>query len=97
MIGTIEGIKLVSVVGIPDPVAIDLPAALFVRKEGYEDLTGEEVVRIVSEKLPVRNHLLGGAYLVDALPMGENGKIQTKVVQEMALNIYRRNSMTVRN
>lgn len=85
--------KIVSVVGIPDPVATDLPAAVFVRKAGYEDLTEEEIVRIVSERLPLRKHLLGGAHLVDELPMGANGKIQTRMVQQIALNSFRRNSL----
>lgn len=93
VIESIEGIELVSVVSIPDPVAIDLPAAVFVRRPGYDDLTEEKVMRIVSERLPARKHLLGGAYQVDKIPILGNGKIQTRVVREIALTCYRRNSL----
>jgi acyl-coenzyme A synthetase/AMP-(fatty) acid ligase len=84
---------MVAVVSIPDPIAIDLPAAVFVRRAGYDNLTEEEIIRIVSERLPARKHLLGGAYLVDAIPMLGNGKIQTTVVKEIAMDCYRRNSL----
>lgn len=84
VIGTIEGVELVCVVGIPDPVAIDLPAAVFMRKAGYDDLTEEKIIKIVSERLPARKHLLGGAYMVDKLPMTVNGKIQKTMVEKIA-------------
>lgn len=86
-----DGIELVSVVGIPDPVAIDLTAAVYVKKAGYEELTEEKVIQLVSEKLPERNRLHGGAYCVDKLPMGESGKIQVRLVQEIAARSFRRN------
>jgi acyl-CoA synthetase (AMP-forming)/AMP-acid ligase II len=96
VIESIEGIELVSVVSIPDPVAIDLPAAVFVRRPGFEHLTADRIVKIVSERLPARKHLLGGAYMVDEIPLLGNGKIQTRVVKEIALDGFRRNSLKVR-
>jgi acyl-coenzyme A synthetase/AMP-(fatty) acid ligase len=59
---------------------------VFVRKAGYDDLTEEKIVRIVSERLPARKHLLGGAYLVDKLPMNVNGKIQKQIVEKIAFS-----------
>jgi acyl-coenzyme A synthetase/AMP-(fatty) acid ligase len=53
-------------------------------------LTEEQIIRVVSEKLPARKHLLGGAYMVDHLPMNVNGKIQKKMVEKIAV---RRNSL----
>lgn len=91
VIAAIDGIELVSVVGIPDPIAVDLAAAVFVRKAGFEKLTEEKIIQYVSEKLPERNRLLGGAYCVDKLPMGENGKIQFRAVQEIAARKFKRN------
>lgn len=79
-----------SVVSVPDPIAIDLPAAVFERQPGYESLTEEYIVRIVSEHLPARKHLLGGAYRVDEIPVLGNGKIQIRLVREIALNCYQR-------
>jgi acyl-coenzyme A synthetase/AMP-(fatty) acid ligase len=93
VIGSVEGVELSCVVGIPDPVAAYLTAAVFVRKTGFDDLTEDKVMQVVSKKLPSRKHILGGVYMVDQLPLTVNGKIKKNKVLEIAIEM--RNSRLV--
>lgn len=86
VIEQIEGVKFVSVVGIPDPMVTDLPTAVVVLKSGYEDkLTQDDILKFAASNLPVNKHLHGGVHFVDKLPMTASGKIQKKKVLEMLL------------
>lgn len=86
VIEQIKGVKFVSVVGVPDPIAVDLPTAVVVLKSGYEDkLTEDDILEFAASKLPVNKHLHGGVRFVDKLPMTASGKIQKKKVLEMLL------------
>jgi acyl-coenzyme A synthetase/AMP-(fatty) acid ligase len=84
-IETIEGVELVSVVGIPDPEAVDVAAAIIVKRKGFEALNESQVKDAVASKFPHYKHLHGGVYFVDELPMTANGKIQKRFVKEIAV------------
>jgi 4-coumarate--CoA ligase len=87
VIEVIEGVEMVAVVGLPDPIVTDLPTAVVVRRKGFEDLTEEKILRVVAEKLPVNKHLHGGVFFVDELPMTLSGKIKKNSVIEMIMKI----------
>lgn len=88
IIESIEGVEFVSVVGIPDPVATNLPAAVIVKRPEFEDLTEQFIIDYVAEKLPECKHLHGGAHFIDELPMTPSGKIQKRFVKVIAIKEY---------
>lgn len=81
--------ELVSVVGIPDPKATNLPAALILKRPGFESLTEHDVMSSVGEKLPFYKQLYGGVYFVDEMPTNANGKILRRVIREIAIAKYK--------
>lgn len=82
VIEKIEGVELVSVVGIPDEVVGYLSTAVIVKRPGFESLTEKHVMDYVVAKLPESKykHLHGGVYFVDSLPTTASGKIQKRIV-----------------
>jgi 4-coumarate--CoA ligase len=88
IIAEIEGVELVSVVGIPHQTATNLPAAVIVKRPEFEDLTEQFIMDYVAEKLPEYKHLHGGAYFVDEIPMTTNGKVQKRFVKVLAMKEY---------
>lgn len=88
IIESIEGIEMVCVVGIPDTICTNLPAAVIVKKPQFDDLSEQYIIEYVAEKLPEYNQLHGGVYFVDALPM-KSGKIQKRFVKVIAIREHR--------
>lgn len=88
IIESIEGVELVSVVGIPHPVSTNLPAAVIVKRPDFEDLTEQFIMDYVAEKLPEYKHLHGGVHFVDELPMTATGKIQKRFVKVIAMKEF---------
>jgi 4-coumarate--CoA ligase len=88
IIESIEGVELVSVVGIPDQVATNLSAAVIVKRPEFDDLTEQFIMDYVAEKLPEYKHLHGGAHFVDELPITSSGKIQKRFVKIIAMKEY---------
>ncbi|CRK97983.1 CLUMA_CG011355, isoform A [Clunio marinus] len=81
IIESIEGVELVSVVGIPDSKATNLPAALIQKRPGFDSLTEHDITSAVAEKLPYPKHLYGGVYFGE-IPTSLNGKILRRKVRE---------------
>lgn len=88
MIQHIEGVELVAVFGIHDEEAYDLPAAIIQKNEGYESLKEEDIIQYVAERLPEYNHLDGGVYFINKMPMTTSGKISRHVALEMTIEMY---------
>jgi 4-coumarate--CoA ligase len=78
-------VELVSVVGIPDAKATNLPAALILKRPNFDSLTEHEIMSKVGEKLPFYKQLYGGVYFVDEMPMNANGKILRRVIRDIAI------------
>lgn len=79
-----------SVVGIPDEKAMNLPTAVIVRKNGFErDLSEHEIQSQVAEHFPFYKHLFGGVYFVDEIPTTPNGKVLRRIVREIAITKFR--------
>jgi 4-coumarate--CoA ligase len=89
VIETIEGVEMASVVGIPDQICTNLPAAVIVKRAEFDDLSEQFVIDYVAEKLPEYNQLHGGVYFVDELPMTPSGKIQKRFVKVIAIREYK--------
>lgn len=86
VIESIEGVKFVSVVGIPDQVLGSSPAAVIVKQSGFQDLTEKFVADFVAGQLPIYKHLVGGVHFVDAMPMTASGKIKKQLVSGIVLS-----------
>lgn len=87
IIEKLEGVIVVCVVGISDPVYGDLAAAAII-KHPDSDLTEEEVVEAVAERVSVYKQLRGGAYFLESLPRTVSGKIRAREVKEILTELY---------
>jgi 4-coumarate--CoA ligase len=84
VIEMIEGVKFVSVVGVPDDSFSYLPTAVIVKQQGFQEILTEDAVKkFVESKLPINKQLHGGVIFVKQLPMTASGKIQKRKVLEM--------------
>lgn len=86
LIYSIQGVKLVTVVALPDLYRTCLAAAAIV-KTSNSPLTTEEVVEFVASHFPAYKHLHGGAFFFDELPMTPNGKILKREAKKRILKI----------
>lgn len=64
----------VAVVGVPDPLAGEVPKAFVVLKSNHK-LTEKDVYDTVAQKLTKYKHLEGGVVFLDAIPRNVAGKI----------------------
>ncbi|XP_037028941.1 4-coumarate--CoA ligase 1-like [Bradysia coprophila] len=85
---TCDGVANVCVVGIPDLVKTDLPAAVVVRTHFGHRITSDEIKNAVQEKCSDFKQLRGGVYFVETLPMTPSGKILRRIVRGMAIELY---------
>uniref|UniRef100_A0A1L8DYR9 Putative acyl-coa synthetase n=1 Tax=Nyssomyia neivai TaxID=330878 RepID=A0A1L8DYR9_9DIPT len=81
-------VEYVAVVGVPDPVCTDLPAALVVLREDA-NITADDIYQLVASNLSNPKHLRGGVYFVDLLPLTPSGKVIKNKVKEKAIELYR--------
>lgn len=88
MILTCDGVSNVCIVGIPDPIKIDLPAAVIIRKRFGHQITCEEVDNFVREKFSDYKQLRGGIFFVDSLPMTPSGKVLRRKVRTIAIELH---------
>jgi acyl-CoA synthetase (AMP-forming)/AMP-acid ligase II len=86
-IEALSGIERVCVVGLPDPIEIELPAALIVREKNSTINIDESVVMEVTNDLPSYKQLRGGIFFIDALPLTPSGKVQRKEAKEIATRL----------
>lgn len=87
IIQQIRGVVMCCVVGVPDEVYGDLPAAAVIKLPGSE-VTEDDVKDAVASKLSDFKHLRGGVYFVDSLPRTVSGKVKTIVVRDMLTHLY---------
>ena len=89
IIESMDGIEMVSVIGIPHEISVDLPAAVIVlKKDSSTVVTEQDVMNYVAERVSIYKRLHGGVYFVDKLPMTASGKIQKRFVKTMAIEMY---------
>ncbi|XP_058815928.1 uncharacterized protein LOC131679252 [Topomyia yanbarensis] len=87
IVSRIDGVEQVCVVGLPDEYqTTDLPAAVIVKTEGNE-LTEEDVLRIVHEQVADYKKLRGGVFFLSQFPLTSNGKVLRRELREIILNM----------
>ncbi|GAB0090744.1 4-coumarate--CoA ligase 1 [Sergentomyia squamirostris] len=85
------GVLHAVVVGIPDSIRMNLPAAVVVRKN-VSTVSAEELAHLVEKNVSDFKKLRGGVYFVNELPMTPSGKIQKLKVLEMAKKFFQEGS-----
>lgn len=84
----LQGVSEVCVVGIPDILTFNIPAALVVRTVGSQ-ICEEDILKHVSEAMPYYKHLRGGVYFVDELPITNSGKVLRRKARSIVEEIYK--------
>uniref|UniRef100_A0A1L8DZ42 Putative acyl-coa synthetase n=1 Tax=Nyssomyia neivai TaxID=330878 RepID=A0A1L8DZ42_9DIPT len=85
---THPGVSQAVVVGIPDQVFTDLPAAVVVRKNGTS-VTEDDLAQLIEKNVPDYKKLRGGVYFVNELPMTPSGKIKKIKVKDLAVSLFK--------
>uniref|UniRef100_A0A240PPP9 Luciferin 4-monooxygenase n=1 Tax=Anopheles epiroticus TaxID=199890 RepID=A0A240PPP9_9DIPT len=70
-----------AVIGVPDEVAGELPAAFVVVQPG-ENVTANELAQHVASKLSPQKQLRGGVFFVDEIPKTGSGKILRRQLRD---------------
>lgn len=86
----LEGVGLVSVVGIPNHIFASLPAAVIIKKTGSA-LTELDVHQYAKENLAKYKFLRGGVYFVKEMPMTVSGKIIRRLTTKLATELLKKN------
>lgn len=76
-------------VGIPND-GTHLASAVVIKREGYENLTQDDVVNYVAGRLPVYKQLHGGVCFVSQFPTTPTGKIIKRLIAELAEEEFRK-------
>ncbi|XP_012942880.1 probable 4-coumarate--CoA ligase 5 [Aplysia californica] len=69
----------VAVIGKPDENAGELPTAFVVRKKGSE-VTEQDIVQFVQERVAPSKRLRGGVQFIDEVPKNPSGKILRRII-----------------
>ncbi|XP_033339264.2 luciferin 4-monooxygenase [Megalopta genalis] len=78
---TCPGVKDVAVIGIPHEEAGELPAAFIVKQDGF-DITIEDIVKFVNDRVSSHKRLRGGIKFVDSIPKTASGKILRRALRD---------------
>ena len=68
-------------IGVPDDRAGDLPKAFVVKKANHE-ITEEEIVKYIEERVAPHKNLRGGVEFIDKIPRSLSGKILRRELKE---------------
>lgn len=84
VLNTHEAVQESCVIGLPDEESGEKPMALVVKKPSSE-VTEEELINFVNEKVATHKHLRGGVQFIDKLPKSSFGKLLRNAVKDRAL------------
>lgn len=73
------------VVGIPHPLDGDHPMALVILKKRFQNVTVEDLKNFVNKKVDDRQQLRGGLKILREFPLTPSGKVQRKILRDMAI------------
>ena len=68
-------------IGVPDDRAGELPKAFVVKKANHE-ITEEEIVKYIEERVAPYKNLRGGVEFIDKIPRSLSGKILRRALKE---------------
>lgn len=88
-----HGVNNVCVVGVPDDISGDLPAAVIVKNNGA-DVNENDITNLIKETLSDPKQLRGGVYFIDVFPETPSGKILKRRVQEIAVQKFKENNIS---
>lgn len=88
-ISALEGVKEVVVVGIPNEIDVEWPAALVARTKDSK-VTEEDVKRLVADNFAETKQLRGGVFFVDSLPQTHSGKYKRLEARKIAIELSKR-------
>uniref|UniRef100_A0A336L5T1 CSON004687 protein n=1 Tax=Culicoides sonorensis TaxID=179676 RepID=A0A336L5T1_CULSO len=91
IIQRIPGVIMSCVVGIPDELYGDLPAAAVVKMPGI-DLNEDDIKEAVASRLSDFKQLRGGVYFIEGLPRTVSGKVKVHIVRDMLKHLYEQRS-----
>lgn len=74
LIQTLPGVALVAVIGIHDPIKVDLPTAVILKTK-HSAVDKDTVTQLVERSLSQHKWLRGGVHFVDTMPLSSSGKI----------------------
>lgn len=77
----IQGVQYSCVIGMPDPVEIEVPAVFIVKSEATDII--EDDIKAATNYLPPFKRIRD-VFFVESLPMTPSGKVQRRMVKEMA-------------
>lgn len=83
-----DGVSNVCVVGVPDLIRTELPAAVIVRANVGSKVMSDVIEDLVKQNCSDFKQLRGGVYFVDSLPMTPSGKILRRKVRDLAIELY---------
>lgn len=86
-IAKLTGVANVCVGPVPDPVAVDLPAALVVKVPGA-NITEADILNAVKSTFAEHKHLHGGVYFIEEIPVTPSGKVRRNVVKQMLKDLH---------
>lgn len=76
-----SAIEDAAVIGVPDARAGELPKA-FVVKKANEEITEEEIMKYIEERVAPHKNLRGGVEFIDKIPRSLSGKILRRELKE---------------
>ncbi|KAK5640498.1 hypothetical protein RI129_011309 [Pyrocoelia pectoralis] len=79
-------IRMAVVIGIPSDEHGDLPLGVVCLKDGSEDVTEEDIVKYVEERIDDRYRLRGGVKFVNTFPLTVSGKIRKNYLKQLVLS-----------
>ncbi|XP_028172328.1 luciferin 4-monooxygenase-like [Ostrinia furnacalis] len=82
------GVYDVVVIGVPDEVCGDLPAACVVTRSGYT-VTAQEIKDLVKENLADSKQLRGGVVFMKQLPLTVTNKIDRRTLKKLVTEMIR--------
>lgn len=86
-IAKLDGVANVSVGPVPDPIAVDLPAALVVKLPGAT-ITEADIIRAVESTFAKHKHLHGGVYFIDEIPVTPSGKVKRNAIRTLLKELH---------
>ncbi|XP_055633649.1 luciferin 4-monooxygenase-like [Toxorhynchites rutilus septentrionalis] len=78
-------LKDAAVIGIPDERVGELATAFVVRKDDAE-VSAEEIIKFVADRVSTQKQLYGGVRFIDDIPKTASGKILRRELRELAKN-----------
>lgn len=71
-------------IGVPDTRAGELPKA-FVVKKANEEITEEDIIKYIEERVAPHKNLRGGVEFIDKIPRSLSGKILRRELKEKVI------------